>query len=128
MNAIQPSGNDFGIQGQFGQGCQEKGEKAPLEHLLDTPGGTFRVRRYDERNWILEEWVRGRMNTRTKELAADHWEGIGYYGQLKDVAHHLLNKSITFADGTNGQQILTAIENAEKSITEGIGRIGITMA
>lgn len=82
---------------------------------------TFRVRRYNELNWTLEEWIPGGLHPVTKQPGSGKWVITGYYGKLKDLAVYLLNRQIEVPEGTLGEQVpalIEAIKAAEVRIAE----------
>ena len=78
----------------------------------------FRIAKYDSRNWVLQEYVKGGINPITREQAQDKWIDIGYYGKLKDLVVYLVDKSIILSD--DGKEILQAIKDAEANILKQI--------
>lgn len=52
----------------------------------------WRIKRYDELNWVLEELVDG-VNPRTKE-PCQNWKVRGYFGRLEHLFDHLLDRHL----------------------------------
>lgn len=64
----------------------------------------FRIIKYSH-GFILEEYRKGGINQRTKQPAQPHWQAVGYYGKLSDLAIGALNKAIVIPDGTLNEQL-----------------------
>lgn len=79
---------------------------------------TFRINRYDDKNWIIEELVEGGINPKTREQAEPKWINIGFFGKLEHVVFYLIDRKIVFSDGTKGKEILEAIKQAKVEAVE----------
>lgn len=82
---------------------------------------SFRIRRPDERNWILEQLVPGGIHPTTRQPGQDRWEVVGYYGKLEDLARYLVDRQIEVPEGTLQDQIkglLVELKAAEGRILE----------
>jgi len=75
----------------------------------------------DKRYWIYEEWAKGGAIPGTNKKGDDHWNVIGYYGSLEDLAKYLLRRQMEVPQSTGYQQIkdlVIAIKIAETQIIQ----------
>lgn len=83
----------------------------------------FRISRsIDKRNWILQEFRKGGLSTKTKEQTEDKWFEVGYYGRLEHLVPALLNREIEVPQCKSLDEqlkaILEEIKKAEARLLE----------
>lgn len=59
---------------------------------------SYRLRRYNEKNIVIEEFVSGGLHPITKLQGNDHWEVWGYYGKVEDAISPLFNLLVEIPD------------------------------
>lgn len=67
-------------------------------------------------NWVLQELRPGGPHPITGNVGPDHWEDVGFYGQLCDLARAALNRSIIVPEGLLAEQmpaLIKAVKEAE---------------
>jgi len=66
---------------------------------------SYRLRRYDAKNIVIEELVPGGLHPITRELGPEHWETYGYYGKLEDTISPLINLLLEIPDADLSGQV-----------------------
>lgn len=80
-----------------------------------------RVRRYDDKNIIIEVFVPGGPHPITKEVGPDHWEIYGFYGKMEDVAKALVNLLVDIPDDI--RDLARAVLEVEFKVTRALKEV-----
>lgn len=83
----------------------------------------WRVRRWDSKNWVIERFIPAHPHPTTGKDIPDRWDIYGYYGKLRDVAIALFDLSLPPYDLIATKDIITAIQEAEKRITDALIKV-----
>lgn len=68
----------------------------------------------DKRCWILEEFQKGGLTPKTREIAPDKWVEIGYWGRLDHLVTALVNRAIPIPVGTLEMQLKGILEELKR--------------
>ena len=73
-----------------------------------------RIRRMDELNFVIE-----RLREKKEPGNPDNWEVLGYYGSLKSLLTHGLDRLVY---GESARELLKGLETAQKTLLEAFQR------